>query len=175
MYNETVIRFLAFAGGVALAFWQPAITLAEPMPPGAVAMPIPVYRAEVPVYHPAARPAPAARPVMPNPSLFKAPFELRSHEFAPALQPNPLLAPSRFRYWPGFAFPTYFVYPGSCFGGNGFWGPWGMLATPAVSFGTNTYAAAQQIDPQYGVDIGTLGGVYQGYAAAQPTCTGLGL
>lgn len=191
-----MIRFLAFAGAIALALSQPAVLLAEPAPPGAIAIPVPVapvyHAAEIPVYHPGPRPAPAARPVMPDRKIFNGPYvikplpcggaggvrplagcpEVGHPAFEPALQPNPLLVPNRFRYWPGFAFPTYFAYPGSCYTGNGYWGQWGMLATPTFSVTSNTYAAAQQVDPQYGMDIGTLGGVYQGYAPAQPYCNG---
>lgn len=195
MYNDDVIRFLAFAGAVALAFSQPAVTFAEPAPPGGMAMPapmraapMPVYGAPafhvapMPVYHPAPRPAPAARPVTANPYLFKVPFDVNTHPgplhgtithppFQPALQPNPLLVPSRLRQWPLFAWPTNFVYgPSPCYSAYGSWGPWGMLATPSVSIGSNTYTAAQQVDPAYGVDIGTLGGVYQQYTSGQPFC-----
>ncbi len=190
MYNGSVIRFLAFAGAVALTFSQPAITLAEPAPPGGVAMPMgmpiyapPIYHAApMPVYHPAPRPAPAARPVMANPDVFRVPFDVPVHPgplhgtiahppFEPALQPNPLLVPRR--QLDGFFWPTNFVST-PCYMANGYWGPWGMLAAPAVSLGSSTYTApSQQVDPSYGVDIGTLGGVYQQqYATGQPFCGG---
>jgi hypothetical protein len=201
LYNASVIRFLAFAGAVALTFSQPAIVLAEPAPPGGVAMPMPaapmpmsmpiyappVYHMAPPaVYHPAPRPAPAARPVMSNPDAFKVPFDVPVHPgplhgtiarppFEPALQPNPLLIPSRLHPWQGFFWPTNYVNaPGpSCYMPSGYWGPWGMLAAPAVSLGSSTYTApSQQVDPAYGVDIGTLGGVYQQYATPQAPCSG---
>lgn len=179
MYNESMNRYLAFAGAVALALSQPAILLAEPAPPGAIAMPMPAaafHPVAMPVYRPAPRPAMPARPIMAHPDVFKVPTDfkpLRATIAQPALQPNPLLLPNRLHYWPGFFWPTNFVYPGSCFAAaNGSWGPWGMLATPNFSLTSNAYAAAQQIDPQYGVDIGTLGGVYQGYAPAQSFCGG---
>jgi hypothetical protein len=190
LYNGVVIRFLAFAGAVALALSQPAVALAEPAPPGAIAMPMPAapmpiyggpvfHAAPMPVYHPAPRPAPAARPVMSSPDLFKVPFDVNVHPgplhgtiahpaFQPALQPNPLLIPRR--QFNGFFWPTNFVNT-PCYSGNGFWGPWGMLATPTFSLGSDTYTASQQVDPSYGVDIGTLGGVYQQYAPAQPFCS----
>jgi hypothetical protein len=177
LYNGSVIRFLAFAGAVALALSQPAVAFAEPAPPGGMAMPMPaapmpiyapVFRAApMPVYHPAPRPAPAARPVMSSPDLFKVPFDVKAHP-APALQPNPLLIPRR--QLNGFFWPTNFVNT-PCYSGTGFWGPWGMLATPTVSLGSDTYTASQQVDPSYGEEIGTLGGVYQQYAPAQPFCS----
>jgi hypothetical protein len=179
LYNAIVIRFLAFAGAVALALSLPAVAFAEPAPPGAIAMPMPAapmpiyggpafHEAPMPVYHPAPRPAPAARPVMQSPDLFKVPFDVKARP-TPALQPDPLLIPRH--QFQGFFWPTNFVNT-PCYSGTGFWGPWGMLATPTFSLGSDTYTASQQVNPAYGVDIGTLGGVYQQYAPSQqPFCS----
>jgi hypothetical protein len=166
--GTVVTRFLALAGALALTFSHPDATLAQQAPSIRPAPAAPVYHAPLPVYHPVTLPPPArVAPSLPHPVVAPlrhpvvaplphpvvAPLPLRQTSEPsrpPALQRNRLVIPNPYR-WGGWGWNHGLTwYPVPYYWGYGFWGPWGLLATPTAAFGS-------VVDYEYGADHSSYG------------------
>jgi hypothetical protein len=185
---KLVTRFLAIAAALALAFFQPDATLAQHAPSVHSVPAAPVYHAPLPVYHPVALPPPARvaaplphRVVAPLPHPVVAPLPhpavtlpLRQTSPPPrpgALQTNRPVIPNPYR-WGGWSWNHGAIwYPVPYYWGYGFWGPWGLLATPTAAFGSVVDYEYGGAYSSYGVGPQSPGGqLLYDYGLTQTVC-----
>ena len=172
LQTRLVTRFLAIAAAIALTFFQPDATLAQHAPSVHSVPAAPVYHAPLPVYHPVALPLP--HPVvapLPHPAVTLPLRQTSPPPRPPALQTNRPVIPNPYR-WGGWGWNHGVIwYPVPYYWGYGFWGPWGLLATPTAAFGSVVDYEYGGAYSSYGVGPQSPGGqLLYDYGLTQTAC-----
>ena len=172
LQTRLVTRFLAIAAALALTFFQPDATLAQHAPSVHSVPAAPVYHAPLPVYHPVALPLP--HPVvapLPHPAVTLPLRQTSPPPRPPALQTNRPVIPNPYR-WGGWGWNHAVIwYPVPYYWGYGFWGPWGLLATPTAAFGSVVDYEYGGAYSSYGVGPQSPGGqLLYDYGLTQTAC-----